>query len=454
VLALTPQPGQATAAEPACDAPDLWFAPSGTPQVIDDFKIDDDEDECSFYRWAWQSFLWLNQSDAIGDPPRFTRFKTLNQLFPKTTMPPLANTVRANAKPNRLSLSVRTAPGTSRDVTAMATSQAGSQGVVVDQNGRAVYYGIHFNDKFEAFLKNKLDDPTSPGLNLQKPSDIPLIKSDAQFPPGCLELKSAWRVLSAEEKEHVDEVRQRFLVLEAEVPTLVQLTSASGALSIHADATRPIPETVALVALHVVGTIVNHPEFIWASFEHKENAPVLPNQNLPSSSPVSANLFTFYRPNKKLLECNINPVKDTKNPLALVDPMKQTLKPVTDLYRQFNSGDDAETADGLVDNLNRSVAKKLPAILSVWKNYQLMGAVWMKDTSTNFVEGLVPGDDILIGEIRLSNTVMETYTQITQKNCFSCHTTAEETDKETGRRIPDLRVKVSHILRNSFFSGD
>jgi hypothetical protein len=342
-----------------------------------------------------------------------------------------------------LSLVVRTSPITSRAISTIATSQAKSQGVVVDKNGRAVYYGIHYNDKFETFLKNT--------LNLKKPDDIAAIAPTAQFPEGCLELKSAWRVLSDDEKLHLDDVRKRLFVIDAKVPTLVQITDAAGKISIHADPNQPRDEKVALIGLHVVGTIVRHPEFIWASFEHKENAPTLPKQNLPSSSPISADDFTFYRKGKKLLECNVNPVKSTIAPLRLSDPAKQVLTPITDLFRQYNSGDDFETVDDKVDSLNKSVAGKLPAELGVWKNYQLMGAVWMNDTSTNFAEGLVFGDNVLKGEIRLSNTLMETYTQVTERNCFACHNTASE--MENGRTIPDLRVKISHIVRNAYIYG-
>src|SRR5262249_46539044 len=150
---------------------------------------------------------------------------------------------------------------------------------------------------------------------------------------------------------------------------LVQITDASGKTSIYADSNQPRDEKVALIALHVVGTIKRHPEFIWASFEHKDNAPTLPKQNLPSSSPISTSDFTFYRKGKKLLECNVNPVASTSAPLRLTDAAKQTLIPTTDLFRQFNSGDDLETVDDKVDSLNKSVEGKLNDKLSLWKNY-------------------------------------------------------------------------------------
>ena len=38
--------------------------------------------------------------------------------------------------------------------------------------------------------------------------------------------------------------------------------------TIKEDRDKPLPVTVRLLAIHVVSTLVGHPEFVWASFEH------------------------------------------------------------------------------------------------------------------------------------------------------------------------------------------
>src|SRR5206468_2114745 len=91
---------------------------------------------------------------------------------------------------------------------------------------------------------------------------------------GCLELKSAWRVLTEEEKqpEKLKELQRSFFVTDAKVPKLIEVMTGTGK-AIKADASQPLDEKVALVGLHVVGTTPGHPEFVWASFEHVKNSP-------------------------------------------------------------------------------------------------------------------------------------------------------------------------------------
>jgi hypothetical protein len=133
------RPGDDRADEPPCLAPDEWFAATGTPAVPDTFAIASDDDECSFYKWAWQNFLRLNQSDTPGGAPRFILFKTFNDLF-KTPSQLIAAVPTMDRGKRVLSLAIRTSPLTSRMVTTIATAQAGSHGVVVDKNGRAMKF--------------------------------------------------------------------------------------------------------------------------------------------------------------------------------------------------------------------------------------------------------------------------------------------------------------------------
>lgn len=427
-----------------CEAPDEWFVNAGTPPVSADFKVNDENEECDFYKWGWQTFLSITQSDQNVTMPRFVTFKNSNDLFdhPSGGKRQLfaAPSVAANPK-HLLSLSVRTSGATGKgDISAIAFEQAGSQGVVIDQNHRALYYGIHLNDRFVKFIH---DD-----LHLSNPAMIKDIDKTIEFVPGSLELKSAWRIVSDEElkPENFAKLNESFFVTKAVVPSLIVENG-----KIKADPNRPREETVALVGLHVVGTIVNHPEFIWASFEHIGNSPVLKDQMLPSNQPVDAiHDYTFYRKGTEHGKSNKNPVLSTTNPLKLVDETKQTLDPIVDLFRQFNSGEGGVGEDEDLITLNPSVKRKLPESLKVWRNYQMIGAVWIKEPGSFKEETKLDGDSILAGEKKLSNSVMETFTQLQQVNCFSCHDTQEETD--FGKTLPGLRLKVSHVIRNAFLT--
>ena len=58
------------------------------------------------------------------------------------------------------------------------------------------------------------------------------------------------------------------------------------------DRTKAESVTVALIGLHVVGVVEDHPEFVWATFEHEDNAP----DRLDVERGALASAYTFYRP--------------------------------------------------------------------------------------------------------------------------------------------------------------
>jgi hypothetical protein len=454
-----------------CLAPDKWFVNGRTPKVEGaDFPSAQEQDECPFYKWAWQSFLYLTQSENAGEAPRFALFDTPNDLFPDVTAAP----AKDPRKKNVISLSVRNSPNTTRNIQAKAIFQAGSpgsrsgsQGLIVDQNNRCLYYGQHINPEFVSFVRTTADPSSPPSvsqpLGLKNAADIANVPATAQFPPGCVELKSAWRVLTDAERQPdaLAKLRKTFFITEALVPTLIDSVDASGASRIIADANHPRLEMVALVGLHVVGTTPGHPEFVWASFEHVENAPTqwIPLDNKES---VSDKPFSFYREGTLKSDSNRNPV--IADALTWLDPdhTKQTLRPVVDIYREFPSGEDEVPMDPDVKSLNQDVQTKLKAIpsLAVWSNYQLIGAVWLKDPQ----KGLDPTVDLqypstnkkigemFAGEKKLSNTTMETFTQHTQFNCFGCHNPSETSNESNTEKLRGSKTTVSHVLTNAYFN--
>jgi hypothetical protein len=436
-----------------CQAPDKWFQNGKTPKVAGDDYPKVDDDECAFYKFAWQSFLYLTQPENAGGPPRFVLFDTPNDLFVTAGGQKLLVAAAPARNPNKrqvLSLSVRNSPHTSRNIQAKAVSQAGSQGVVVDRNNRSLYYGQHINADYVTFINST--------LGLKNSDQIKNVDPNRGFPEGCLELKSSWRALTEDEKkpDKLKALSGSFFITEALVPTLTEDTDSAGNKTIHAHAELPRPETVALVGLHVVGTTPGHAEFVWASFEHVENSPTPSKATLGPDDPINNNKgFTFYRQGKTKKECNVNPVPDDTTtpavPLAMLDASKQTLGPIVDIYREFNSGDDGVAPDQDVCNLNRSVRNKLATIsdLSVWSNYQLIGAVWLKEPATDFQPGKhFPPTANFAGEKKLSNSTMETFTQHKNYNCFACHDTSEVQDN--GKDLPGMKIRVSHIIRNAF----
>ncbi len=425
----------ALAASPAraedCPAPATWFPKTPKPT----FAKPDPDSDCEFYQWAWQTFLYVTQSD--GNDPAAIRL--LNYPTPQDLFQPTAATPRFAKQPNlppnkpRLRLAPRLAKNTEA-VHLKDFLQADSKGILVDRNGRVVYYAQHVNEVFVKFVDDN---------NFRVPDNIVKARPDLEFPRGSLELKSSWKVMGPGDDP------TKFFVSQASIAKLVMKDG-----TIQIDPNQLITETVGLVGLHVVGVLDGHPEFVWATFEHNDNAPPLkPGDSPTGMQPVDATRdFSFYTKGTPAVDCN------KKKALTFKDESAQTFQPTTPVMLHFPFGGDTDL-DPAIKSLNQSVSDsidKLAPDLKVWKNYRLSGAVWLNNPAY-FREGAdfaredaqFPDRKILGGEKKLSNSTMETFTQAAKVNCFTCHRTIGET--VGGIQVfPPKRIGVSHILTNAY----
>lgn len=391
----------------ACVAMPEWFPRTPPPT---NSRPDPDSD-CAFYKWAWQEFLFVTQSAGEGDRPRFLDFATRSELPSRENDP--ADGTRTIIP---------------RDLGAIR--QAGSLGMVVDQRGRVLYYATHFNVEFAKFVRDN-------SLTKTVPLDV---SSDLQFPKGSVELKSSWKVVAPGEDA------SRFFTIKTSIPWF-KLTPNGEML---VDASRSRQETLALLGMHIVGIVEGHPEFIWATFEHNDNAPELPVGRSPRSpQPVdSSRDWTLYRKGAKASDCN-NKLDNSKL-TRLFNQQDQTWATPVSVFREFAFGADDEPQD--IRRLNDSVHFLLPPELAVWKNYSFMGAMWLHDPDRDFKEdsdfngeaAAHPERRVLGGDTRLSNATMETFTQSIQ-NCFSCHNTMARTINQQVH-IPGRKLNMSHSL--------
>ena len=426
LLALTLKAGECPA---QCDAPATWFPHAATREPD---QTHAPTSNCEFHQWAWQEFLWLTQPPD-GKTPRFLTFPTEHDLFaPDTPMP-----FDSVSKDKMLVLSPRTTE-TSTPTDLDDVIQAGSRGMLIDQRGRSVYYISHVNKTYYDFVRTK-KLYTLPGY-LAAPADL-------NFPVGTLELKSSWMIVP----EGVSTAG--FFATRA---TIAKLTCPDGGAgckgrAITLDKSNTEVVTVALVGLHVVGVVKDHPEFIWATFEHKQNAPDLPPGMDPSSSsPVDRRFWTFYQANTPANACNV-PNNDPVTPtVTLVDPATQKLTPISNLFRQAAFGGGPPTNVANIKALNASVAAQLGGG-DIWGNYQLTGGVWMlpnvlvPDLPKTTPDGPKEFAALQRGSLQLANPTMESFTQA--KNCFDCHQTT--TTIGGGRRLPAKNLNLSHILTNN-----
>jgi hypothetical protein len=296
-------------------------------------------------------------------------------------------------------------------------NQAGDHGILVDPRNHAVYYAIHVNQTYYDFILSR-------GYN--NPQTLAQASPVDKFPVGTLQVKSSWRIVNQ------GEPTSSSYTTTAEIR---RLKTVQGHVIVDPDPTRVDRKLVALVGLHAAGVVEGHPEFIWATFELQGNAPLLPQGMPPSSpNPVSATSARFYTAQTPAKDCN----QSNGGAVTLIDPMAQTLNPVTEVFRQVAWGGGSDTAQ--IQALNQSVHQQLGADIAA--NYDLIGSLW---SAGPLQPNITPGPPQ--GSVRLANTTMETFRQ-SVGNCFSCHDTHGYED--AGTKFPPIDLNLSHALRQTF----
>jgi hypothetical protein len=345
--------------------------------------------------------------------------------------------------------------------------QAGDGGVLVGQsqqpiNGSLVYYATFTNDVFAYFLTMVKNGPSGPpGSSVHFPTkqtELDAIVAYAKahgttFPdPNALamEVKTSWVQASNPDPS-------KYVLINAAVP--VYQIGTDGKIWKFSGSYKPA--TLALVGIHVVGSLTNHPEMAWSTFELFGNAPnatyqylnsqnqtVQVQQNTSGSwffcqsgcqSPFNSMLAKYQSPNI---------VAATSAPIGPSNTLRQ--KAFGAAYGTApNAGvtSDAQSNSEVI-TINNTV---LNQILNgdVRKNYYLVGSTWTASGAPpNGAYSPQYPSNTEIGTSQLQNTTMETYQQGVSNtwspttNCFGCHNNGShpESNKTT--------VQVSHIWNN------
>lgn len=421
-----------------CDAADKaamanWFPHDQTSEPSVTLSSDTN---CAFHVWSTQMFLWLTQTDPATGLPRLLSQFTLEDLFA-----PSGSSAPQRTGDRMLRLTPKMTKSDQVDLNEV--HQAGSSGVLVDQQKRAVYYSQFVNKVFYDFVRNRFFSK-QPGGTFDPALMAAATGSDDFFPPGAMELKVSWKIVGGGAG---DVSGDEAFTIPAEIYKLKK--NADGKIIVDTGSP-PDPVNVALVGMHVVGVVEDHPEFIWATFEHRDNAPDLPAGLTPDSSkPVSDRSWTFYAANTPAKASNINPAGG-----LTLDETTQALSPVVNVFRQFpfgtiTGGPSEATNIANIQEINAFAAGDFQPSDSVWKNYMEVGAIWM-------LPNTLQPDQFPITQLRgstmLSNATMETFTQA-QQQCFSCHNTLPvfKTYKGGGLTLPGTNFNLSHILVQEYF---
>lgn len=346
----------------------------------------------------------------------------------------------------------------------VSPAQAGGAGVLLSQNASVVYYSILANDVFTYFASGVNSGAINANTFPVSQTDLNVIQQYAgqTFPDGealAVEVKLSWVDISAVQNP------QSYITSPAIVPTY--------------DTSNPkqwVPTgerftTLALVGVHFVGSVNNHPEMVWSTFEHFGNSPNGQYQytNTNGSTitvPASSAGSWLFSASNSTGPFNVahadyqNPPYIEGSPIPNQPGQSFDVSP-SDTQRVYAFGvapnfvpnqEDATPAAANTEVIasDNAVLGQLPTA-DVRSNYFFVGSTWTfggySPTGQYGVPSTNTGNGAEIGTNRLANSTMETYQQADTSinpppgagsNCFSCHT-----DGGTGQKAT---VEVSHIF--------
>lgn len=394
----------AESAVTACAPDPTWFSAPSMPAEVKKSGSDGSSDFCDFYQFSWQAFAYLMAPSTTA--PGLRNFEDVGQYPELRVAPDKAATPLNSCDGSRRgqSLFVRTVKvddAGSPFVIPERIGQAGGGATIYDQSGNVVYYDVRFS------------------RNL---CDIDAIDAQANFPGGTTELKLAWKVLTASDQP------SDYITMDAKIGSQTTTT------------------TLGLVGFHVAVATPDHPELVWATFEHLVNVP-------DCASPSTATDWSFtsqkcatalqQMDQPTIAACHFNDATEQN------DPGKVSGQPPTEICRINPYGSavgDLKYAENLGDitALNAGVQPYLTGPFSKLTKYFNVGALWLSD----------PTSDSTIanqrGSLRLANSVAETDYQNVNldatfvSNCFGCHNFKGTGNAATGKN--STAGSLSHIF--------
>lgn len=403
---------------------------------------------------AWQEFVYLNwaadpanpghpdpnaPASAFGapgsnSPTVWESYLEASAIFNPTTVPTLWRTGRPVVKP----LARLSKFADSQDQMTVIAQATG--GWLTDQRGNLTFYEVRLNqDEFEYITKNTFDLTTfagqascaaepgtagKGGFNLPSGGgasgnnqDVDCTGKPATYGQnmGAVEVKAAWVILPSD-----GSLNYRYKTASA------QLTPPGGTTT---------NAIVGLVGLHIIHKYPGAPQFVWATFEHIDNAPD-DNAGHPSGPVLPANpnqqprpAYTFYNPSCTPSQDPVYACATNKSPpLPALDPCPQGTPPTAQcsaywapmqITRLVPVGNQANSVTGYLWGL-------LPAN-SVFNYYRLVNVQWPQNPTSIVPQSRTP---LSGGTIQpptssggVANTTLESYVQTTL-SCMDCHQSA------------------------------
>lgn len=285
--------------------------------------------------------------------------------------------------------------------TASISGEPLNTGPLIDQNGNYARYQILVNEvMYDYIVDNKLYSKAGQAA-FDKDIVFPEgnVTKDTTGTMGAIVLKVSWKVLAGDDDP-------------------ADFHSVKGYVYSPATADTPescVTETLGLVGMHIVHKTKQEPQWLWGTFEHKDNAP---------DSPTSTGSFHFYDPS--CTDCEVN--------AEAPQPWNPAVEPFPGNFRSQIVRTTTYPSEA-VDSAARWNPEFQQALKgTALANYRLVTTQWPTDGSSTTDPMGAPFP------LFAANTTMETYVQATRSgdgwvntpqatsSCMSCHNNATTTN--------------------------
>ncbi|TWI98178.1 hypothetical protein JN11_03257 [Mucilaginibacter frigoritolerans] len=304
--------------------------------------------------------------------------------------------------------------------------------VLMDQNKSLVYYLTLVNDVYAYFLTGakggKLSGSQFPTTAAARDSICAIARANHVTLPDsnalAIELKTSWVEASSLPDP------QNYFTINATIPTYKTTDSLWVPVS-----EKTVP--MALVGVHIVGSVAGHPEMVWSTFEHLKITPnaayaYVDVNNKTQTVPQDTGKNWLFSNNASDSIINKSHMISVNGTDTIAAKKPYTISPSNTLLTiPWGSAKDSVTnpedkssaaSNSEVISMNNTIYKYLVGT-DIRKNYLLIGATWTSGGAPP--NGNSYGSDttagVAIGTSVLANSTMETYFMSPTHSCFTCH---------------------------------
>jgi hypothetical protein len=339
----------------------------------------------------------------------------------------------------------------------VGVAQAKTGLVLLTQNQLPVFYMIFVNDGFAFFsigVQGGEINPTPTHFPTTPADFIPVVevaknhgKPLAHPCALCLAVKTSW--VEASQLPHSD----GYIKMKACFPTYDKTTNPT-----HWKPNGVRNADLALVGLHIAGSVNGHAEMIWATFEHLANCPNGTYEyyaNSTTSTTVPQNTTGAWLLCQSgaggMFNQSQAAFSNGKIRITSATPAEVIrFKPFGASWPQRPNPNVRDSADSntQIISLNNSVRAQLNG--DTRTNYIMLGATWTDGNAPTY-----PFDETcnnVVGTSQLTNSTMETFSATDSlynrdTNCFACH---RNTAQHTGTAVT---TDVSHVFGTLDING-